>query len=813
MFKNYFKIAVRQLNNQRFYTLINVLGLALSVSFCLLISLYVFHELSYDRHHQHADDIYRVALDINLNKSVAKGTALPPPLAKTMVSDFPEVENAARMNRTFFNAGTNLMRREDEKQNSFQEHFVYIDHSFTEIFDFPSISGDPATWLNDPNTVIITERIAERFFQYEDPVGKYIILNDDPQNQRYQITGVIENIPSNSHFNYDYFMSMNTLDDSNVDNWVFNNYFTYVKLQAGTDSKTLKSKLYDFGIKYFLPQFRERMNIDLAEASKNGEKYNLFLQPLSEIHLHSSDFIPPLASAGDIRYLRLFSIVAVFLLFIAIINFINLSTARSANRAKEVGIRKVLGSLKQQLVVQFLVESLIIAIIAFVVGIFLAEIGLPLFNQLAGKELAIPYLSTWFIPLLLIVAIVTGLIAGAYPSLYLSGFSPIKVLKGKLSLGSKGGWLRSSLVVFQFAISTALIFGTLVVFQQMKFIQNKKIGFEKDQVLLIHDTYTLQNQALAFKEALKKLPEVKNASVGAFLPLTGGFRNQMMYHSEGKSDPSQQVPIQAWPVDVDYINTLGMSILQGRDFAKDRPSDSLAVILNEAALVQLEINGDPIGQRIKSPFDEDHFTIIGVIKDFNYETLKNEVLPLGLFLGNNNTSLSAKASTDDMDQLITKAESVWKQFAPHQAFRYSFLDERFDKMYDSEKRAASLFNVFAMLAIFIACLGLFALTTFMAEQRRKEIGIRKVLGSSVNSIVALLAKDFLKPVAIALLIGSPLAWYFMDQWLNNFAFRIDLGWSVFLMAAIIALVIAFLTICLQSIKAANANPIKSLRNE
>lgn len=813
MIKNFLKIAFRQLYKQKFYTLINVAGLALSITCCLLIGLYVRHELSYDQHHENADNLYRLALDINLNQSVAKGTALPPPVAKTLKADFPEVVNAARLNRHFFNAGTNLMRLENEKESVYQEKFVYIDQEFTEMFNFPKIYGNPQNWLVEPQSVIITKKIADEFFPNTNPVGKNLILNDNPAEETYTITGVVENIPDNSHYDYDYFMSISTLGrSSNSDNWVFNNYFTYVQLKEGTNYKDLDAKLYDFGLRYFSPQFRERMNIDLAEAVKTGAKYNLFLQPLSEIHLHSDGFYPNLGETGDIRYVRMFGAVALFLLLIAIINFVNLSTARSANRAKEVGVRKVLGSMQKHLVGQFLVESILISVIAFVVALFFAESLLSTFNYLAGKDLSLPYTESWFLGTLLLGAVTTGCIAGLYPSFYLSGFSPIKVLKGKLSLGSKSSWLRQGLVVFQFAISTALIIGTLVVYHQMQFIQNKKLGFEKEQVLLIQDTYTLGEKVEAFQENLKNLPEVKDASVSAFLPLDGGTRNAMMFNDAEKTDPADQIPIQTWSVDENYINTLGMTLKSGRNFSADRPADSIAVILNETAVRQMGLT-DPIGKRVKSPFMDDIYTVIGVVEDFNFETLKNEVMGLGLFLGRNTDVIAVKGNATDMSQLIAKTEQVWTTFAPNQALRYTFLDERFDTMYANETRAASLFNIFALIAIFIACLGLFALATFMAEQRTKEIGIRKILGSSVAGIAALLSKDFLKPVVIALLFGSPVAWYVMNKWLEDFVYRIDIAWWVFVIAGISAVGIALVTVSFQSVRAAMADPVESLRSE
>lgn len=812
MFRNYFKIALRQLFKQKFFSFINIAGLALSVACCLLIALFVHNELSYDTYHEHADDIYRLALDINLNQSVAKGTALPAPAAHTIKEEFPEVINACRINRFFFNAGTNLVRTAKEKESTFQEKFVYVDHSFTEMFDFTPLYGDSESWLLEPYTIVITKRVAEQFFPQVDPVGEQLVLNDDTENQSYRVTGVIDDMPSHSHLDFDYLMSMTTLNASQANDWVSNNYYSYVQLAPGTDPEQLNAKLIPFGLQYFGPQFREQLKVDLEQVTKTGSKYDLFLQPLADIHLHSDHFTPNFGSGGDIRYIQLFTVIGLFLLLIAIVNYVNLSTARSANRAREVGMRKVLGSFQVHLIGQFLMESIMVSFLAFGFGLLLAELLLPAFNALAHKNLIIPYHASWFVLILASSTLGMGVLAGIYPAFYLSGFKPIKVLKGQLSLGKNSAWLRKGLVVVQFTISTALIIGTLVVFNQMKYIQQKKIGFEKDQVLLIHDTYTLDTRIGNFKEAVKDLAEVQNASISPFLPGAGGFRNQIMYNAEENTDPADQIPLQAWPVDTDYIPTLGIQLKEGRNFSPDRPADSLATIISETAVKQLGL-ADPVGKRIQNPFSDDLFTIIGVVEDFHFESLKSEIYGLALFLGNRTATISLRANTDNWDHTIAQVEQTWKRFAPNQAFRYSFLDERFHRMYQQESSAAALFNAFTLIAIFIACLGLFALASFTAEQRRKEIGIRKVLGATIGHVVGLLSKDFLRLVILAILIAIPVAWHFSSRWLQNFAYHIDLDILVFLCAGVAAILIALGTISFQSIRAAAADPIQALRSE
>jgi len=610
---------------------------------------------------------------------------------------------------------------------------------------------------------------------------------------------------------------MSTLDDSNSNAWISNNYYVYVSLTPGTDPKQLKEKLHDFVLKNFSPEYKSIANVDLKKLADQGKGIELFLQPVTDIHLYSTDFSQPYEPQGDIAQVRMFSIIALFILLIALVNFINLSTARSANRAKEVGLRKVLGSYQQQLVRQFLTESVLMSVLAFVLGTALAIFLIPMFNDLSGKNLSIPFSEISFFPLLIGAAISTGILAGLYPSFYLSAFQPVKVLKGKLSLGSKSGKLRSGLVIFQFAISIGLIIGTVVVYQQMSFIQNKNLGFNKDQVLLIEDTYTIFDQISEFKDAIKKLPEAKNATLSSFLPLDGGRRNSIGFFPKGNGGAKDLVVMQCWNIDEDYFNTLSMNLVAGRNFNEEMPTDTNSVILNETAVRTYGFTENPIGKIISMPFNngnnERQFTVIGVVEDFNFESLKGKIEGLGFFMGMSSSVVSVKTTAAEMDKLIAKSEAVWKSFAPTQPFRYDFLDQRFSKMYKGESRVSTLFGIFSILAILIACLGLLALATFMTEQRMKEIGIRKVLGASVPNIVFQLSKQFLLYVVIGLLIAAPIAWMQMNQWLNNFEYRIEMQWWMIALAGVLAIGIAFLTVGSKTMIAALTNPMESLRNE
>jgi len=813
MLRHHILVSLRGFKRNTSTFLINTFSLTLGVTCCLLIGLYIFDEFSYDQQHPNIDNLYRVVLDINLNDWNKKVTALPPVLPPKLVEEIPGIKQAARLNPYFSNAGTNLLRKENETINHFEEKFVYVDPSFFELFHLPLIYGNAKKILNDPFQIVITKHIADKYFPGENPVGKTLMLNNST-DEVFTITGVTNNIPTQSHFEYDYFMSMASLKDSEENtNWLFNNYYAYVLLEEGFKVADIQDKLAAFSTRHFGPQFKAQQNIDLEAIAAQGQYYRVNLQPVKDIHLYSADAYPQLKPTGDISNVRLFLIIALFILLIAVVNFINLSTARSTSRAHEVGVRKVLGSTQQHLVRQFLCESVLISLAAFVAGTLLAHFLMPMFNELSGKQLFIPFTNISFLLLLSGMAFLMGILAGLYPSFYLSAFEPIKVLKGKLNRVSSGGRLRGGLVVVQFTISIALIIGTFVVYQQMAFIQDKKIGFEKEQVLLIQDTYTLNDQVHSFKNAIKDLPEAQSTTLSSYLPLEGGNRNSISFYPEGKNTVDDQVLLQRWSIDTDYIETLGMTITEGRNFKEGLRNDSLGVILNETAIKDLGFSDNPIGQKISSPYAEDDYTIVGVVKDFNYESLKGKVSPVGLFLGLSNSVISIKTSSAEMEALITKAESTWKSFAPNQPFRYDFLDDRFAVMYTVERRIGKLFLIFSVIAIFIACLGLLALVTFMTEQRIKEIGIRKVLGASAFNIVKMLSADFTKMVLIAIVLAFPLSYWAAHKWLNNFAYHTDIQLWIFIGAGILALLVAWLTVGLRSLKAALANPVESLKVE
>jgi putative ABC transport system permease protein len=792
------------------YSAIKIGGFALSIAACLLIALYIRDELRYDKNWANADRIYRITGEYNNNGKIETGADWPPPMAKALKEDFPEVERSGRLmpHPLFYCAGSNQVRRIDEEQNTFEEGFTYADQSMLDILQVPMVYGNRKQALAEPNTMVISKTKADKYFPNQNPVGKTMILNSD-KNRIYKIGGVMQDFPTTSHIRYDFMLTMTDyqLWDNEQAGWGSSNYYTYVLLKPGTDPVQFQNKLKLIIDKYYVPMMKQGGNVEADDFAKN---VRLLAQPIADVHLRSANIDDGLEK-GDIRFVWLFGAIAIFILVIACINFINLSTAKSANRAKEVGLRKVVGSHRGGLVKQFLTESILFSVLSFIMGLLIAVLLLPYFNTLAAKSLAIPWTAWWLLPLMIGSAIVVGVIAGLYPSLYLSAFKPISVLKGQLSRGSKNSLLRNGLVVFQFTTSIILIIGTLVIYRQTHFMLNKKVGFDKDQVMLIQGTNTLDDKIESFKNELLKSSEIKSASIGDYLPISGTKRDGNTFYKEGKMKEDIGVFAQKWQVDYDYLKTMGMHMIEGRYFSKEMASDSEAIVINKTMAEELGLK-DPLGQRIENGWQK--FTVIGVMDDFNFESMRQTVTPLGLVLSKyNSTIVSVKISGADTKQAISYASNVWKGFSPNQAFRYTFLDESFANMYANVQRTGTIFTSFAVLAIIIACLGLFALSAFMAEQRNKEIGIRKVLGASVSGITAMLSKDFVKLVIISIIVASPVAYWAMTKWLQDFAYRVAISWWMLAVAGLSAIIIALITISFQSIKAALMNPVKTLRTE
>jgi putative ABC transport system permease protein len=809
MFKSYFKIGWRNLIKQRMYSTIKIGGFALGIAACILIGLFIWDELSYDNRYPDADRIYRVIGVYNDNGQIQKGVHFQPPIAKALVEDYAEIEKVGRYNNTeLFGAANAEIRRADQSENLYEESITYFDQELLDIFKLPFVYGNPSHALSQANSLVMTKTKANKYFPGENPLGKTLIINDDKAHP-YSIGGVIEDFPSTSHLKFDFLLTLTGKEfwPGEQTDWCCSNYPTYVLLKKGVNPIDLAKKMSKGVLeKYIVPRMVKEGRTDAYEMLK---KAHIELQPVDKIHLYSEGIHDGL-SHSDIKFVWLFASVAAFILIIASINFINLSTAKSANRAREVGLRKVVGSLRSNLVNQFLAESLLYSLFSFVMGLLLASLLLPYFNTLASKSLVLPWNYWWFAPALLTASLVVGVFAGIYPSFYLSSFKPIEVLKGNLSLGSRSSSLRSGLVVFQFTISIILIVGTFIIYRQMEFIVNKKLGFEKERVMYLEGTHMLGDKKIkTFKEELLKLSSVKNVSIGDYLPVRGTKRNGNQFFVDGKSKVDKPVPGQFWRVDHDYIKTLGMKLVSGRDFDVKMASDSDAVIINEKMAKELNLK-DPLGARIQNYRG---WNVIGIVEDFHFESLKQNIGPVAMVLGISPTIVSVKLNTSNLQEAIGAITGVWKQFAPNQPVRFSFLDQSYAQMYDDVKRMARIFTSFAIFAIIVACLGLFALSAFMVEQRAKEIGIRLVLGASLKSIVALLTQNFIKLVVISFVLAAPTAWYVMKMWLQDFVYRTEIGWEIFVLAGALSIMIALATVSYQAVRAALSSPVDSLRSE
>jgi len=812
MLRNYILVACRNLWKNKGFSAINIIGLAVGIAICLLILLFVKDELGYDRYNSKAAQIYRVDGDIKFGGIRMILAVSPDPMGPTMKKDYPQVAQFVRF-RNF--SGRFLVKKGN--QNLQESGVRYADSTLFDVFSLPLVQGDSATALVEPNSIVLSETMARKYFSSVNVVGKTLLVND---TNIYKVTGVMKDMPFQSHFREDFFISMSSNPESRSGLWVMNNFNTYLVLRPGSDPKQLASRFDAMLDKYLFPQVQQMLGSSEDEFKKGGNFAQYTLTPLTGIHLNSNK-IGELGANSDLKYVYIFSATAVFILFIACINFMNLSTARSSNRAKEVGIRKVLGSLRGNLVRQFLTESILLSFISLALALLIVSLCLPYFNALSGKDIQLHALSGPDTVLgLCALAGIVGLLAGSYPAFYLSSFVPMKVLKGVLSTGFKSGRFRSTLVIFQFSISIFLIISTIVIYNQLRFIRNKDIGFNREQVLVLQNTDVLGRNARAFRSGLMQIPGVQDVTMTGFLP-TNTYRNEAPMFLDPTLDQKKAISLQIWDIDEHYTSTLGIKFVRGRNFSEQFPTDSTGIVINETA-ARLLGYADPLNKKLyipknfqaaKSDDNIASFHILGVVKDFNFNSLRQPVTPLALMLGTNHNSTAIRIHTTNIPRLITQVNEVWNSITVFQPFNNSFMDDDFNRIYNSEQRIGNMFINFAVLAIFIACLGLFGLVTYAAEQRSREIGIRKVLGASIRNIVALLSRDFLGLVIIASLITFPLAWLAMNHWLEDFAYRISIGWMVFAAAGVLAILIALATVSFQAVKAALANPVKSLKTE
>lgn len=796
MLKNYFKIALRNLRKHLGFSFINFLGLSIGMTCCLLIFIYVSHELSYDKFHTRASQIYRLVTDVKTPTEVINADITSAPMAIHMKSTFPEVLDAVRL------VDFDLLVEKGENQWQ-EKNALMADPSIFKVFDFPLIKGNSETALQAPFSLVITEKIAVKYFGDENPLGKPLKLEGEYDGT---ITGVIKDVPENSHIKFDILISMSTLTEKlnpdQNDQWTNFGFSSYVFLPEGYDPSQLEAKL---------PDFLED-NIG-QEMDENNMTYTLFLEPLTDVYLYSERTSE---ESGSLTNVYIFAAIAILILVIACFNFMNLAIARSVDRAKEVGVRKVVGAGKNQLTLQFLSESVLLSLFSGIIALALCQILLPVFNEISGKAISQDILSNiqlWI--LILGLSLVTGILSGIYPAFILAKFNPSIVLKGRFKTNSKGLNLRKALVVFQFAISVALMVGTVVVYQQLNFMKNQELGFQKDQVVIFNfeGDEQVNKKYEAIKHQISRIPGVKSVSASSSTPSTGNSNAySVLENNLGEMQPSN---IALYFVDYDYLENYKIPVIAGRGFSLKFPSDSVAALMvNEATAASLGYSNpeEIIGKKFSQWGREGQ--IIGVIKNFHFQSLKEKIAPLSMRIEPGNFNLfSVSLSSTDIKATVGKLENVFKDLVPHRPVDYYFLDEAFDSQYRAEERFGTLVLYFSGLAIFIACLGLLGITSYTTSQRSKEVGIRKVLGASVLQMIALLSKDLIKLVVIGMLIAIPVAWYGMSKWLENFQYKMDFSFWIFTFSGALACLIALFTVGSQAIKSALANPVDSLKNE
>jgi len=808
MVRNYLKIAIRNLLKYRFISFINLFGLTVGLTCCLLITTYILNELSYDKYNKNADNIYRVTRTFkNTNGAISlKLSTVSPPFGYYFPSEFPQIEKMTRLLQN----GPIPARYNDKIFN--EQGMYFADENLFDVFSLHSIKGNPKTALSEPFSLMLTEKMAKKYFGDEDPINKVIRFNSQFDCK---VSGIYKEFPSNSHLHPEMLVSFNTLKDSVVygeeglrTNWGNNSFFTYLLLPPNFKAANLE-KLF--------PAFLDKHMANQYKGNKPSKLTELGLQKLTDIHLYShTDY--EAEPNGDISRVYIFSAIALFILLIACINYMNLSTARSALRAKEIGIRKVIGARKKELILQFLSESVIICFTATIIAMLLTWLSIPWLNKVSGQQLAFQTLlqAKILIPLL-ITPFFIGIISGIYPALFMSSFQPVKTLKGLFKVGGRSISFRKALVVTQFAISIILIITTFIVFQQLHYIQTRALGFDKERVVTMNYTNEVGKQYESFRTELLQNTSFKDVARSSRIPTGRLLDNMGASVSNGDSLQPVVADIKYVNCDYDFLNTFGIPLAAGRFFSRDYGTDTLNYILNQTAIKAIgwKSDQDAVGKDFVYGGTKGH--VVGVMKDFHFESMHQAIVPMVLImLPPRNTyfnNVSIKISGGNTAAAIATMQRTWKKFFPETPFEYTFLDENFNKLYQSEQRQATIFTSFACIAIFIACLGLFGLSAFAISQRIKEIGVRKVLGASIGGLVGLLAKDFLKLVAVAAVMAFPIAWYAMHSWLKDFAYRVDIQWWVFIAAGLLAALIAFVTVSFQAIKAALANPVKSLRTE
>jgi len=806
MFKNYLKTAVRNLLRYKGFSLINILSLATGITGCLVIALFVWDEKQFDRSIEGGENIYRIYDETTTDNGITHGATVPPAYATFLERQYPEVDTTLRILMT----GDKFLIEVGDKRN-YEEKGWFVESSFFKIFPIKFLKGSQATALTAPASIVISEDLAIRYFGTQDPLGKTVSIDKDT----FEVKGVMAKLPGHFHLDFSYLMSLPSagIAPDRMEKWTWHQFYTYVELKPGTSIQQLQDK--------FQTHVKKEIHPTLEQA---GSSFLPFFQPLKDIHLKSADFIYDNAIRGNETYVKGLTIIALFVLVIACFNFINLATARSFRRAKEIGVRKVVGADRKQLIIQFIGETVLLSVVSMIIATIATLLILPMLNQFTGKSISFnPFTNPLLGLLILAAGVLIGVVAGIYPALVLSGFQPIKVLKS-LKPGSGGniGWLRQGLVVIQFALSALLIVSSLIVYRQIKYLNNKDLGFNKEQVLFFQMRGDVGENLETFKSELKNSPNVLSVTSGYGLP--GDQYAGDGINLPGK-DGDKEYSANVFIGDHDYIKTLGLKIIAGRDFSKEMSTDvKEAFIINETAVKELGFGtaeqaiGRPLHWEEWEPTDSlnpvKKGRVIGVIQDFHYKSLHEKVTTSVIHIYPQvSFKIAVKLNTADMKNTIAFINNTWNKFSPGYPLDFKFMDDTYGKMYKAEENLGSLIWIFTIMAIFIGCMGLFGLAAFSAEQRIKEIGIRKVLGASVLSITALLSKGFVRLVLISSLIAFPIAWWAMNKWLEDFSYRITISWWVFLVAGIAALLIALITVSFQAIKAAVANPVKNLRAE
>jgi putative ABC transport system permease protein len=814
MFKNNLKIALRSLIKQKVYSLINVLGLSVGIASCILIVLFVTNEFSYDTFFEDKERIYRMVLERKYPNHSTYYAIVPHSFEGIIKRDFPEVDESVSV-FGFQNFSMSYKNERDEV-SQFDEDFVIVtDSNFFKVFNFQLLQGNPARVLGQANEIVVTKELASRYFGLSDPIGKLLRAGD----QEFKVSGVMQDVPSNSHFKFSAIIASSTFPFTRRENFTSFSAFAYFKLKPGSDAAAMEAKIPKVVDVYAAAQIEKNLGKSWADYSKEGNGYRYFLQLLPDIHLDPINLEGQMKPGGNRTSVYIMISVAILILLIACINFMNLATARSAERAREVGVRKVMGSFKEQLVTQFLTESFVLSAIGVMLAVMIIYFILPFFNDLTEKQLAIPFDTTTLI-ILFLLTVVVGLMAGIYPSFMLSSFNPVVVMKGNFTGHSKGKWIRNGLVIFQFWISIILMIGTMVIQQQMKFMSEKSLGFDREQVLVVEKGFSLQPQMMTtLIEEIKRLPEVESAAGSFAMPAREGDFFGIQFQPEGSSEI---LTTKSMVIGDGLGETLGLQLIEGRWFSKET-NDSLSVMLNESAVNVMGLE-NPIGRKLIDIQERPEgnvsvpYTITGIVKDFNFISLRDKVTPLVIqsneAFGGAGQYVIARIKAGQIPSAIQSIETKWKELVPDQSFKFSFLDQNINAQYKSEQQSGKLFAIFSGLAIFVSCIGLFALSAYITNLRTKEIGVRKVLGASVQGVVMLLSMDFTRMILVSFVMAVPVAWYVMENWwLQNFAYRITISVWIFLISGAVAFAIAWLTVSYQSIKAAIQNPVRSLRSE